>query len=96
MVDSGGMSNSNKCLYCFGDHDGCTASTPRCSASRGSRPEDFTVANYCKAFRRSGLSPADFATKMVVSNPDRCLNVLDIVGMSPSSEPEIRALQVAI
>lgn len=25
---------TNRCPHCFGDHDGCTPSTPRCSASK--------------------------------------------------------------
>lgn len=28
------MKTTNRCPHCFGDHDGCTPSTPRCSASK--------------------------------------------------------------
>lgn len=53
-----------------------------------------TVADYCKAYRASGMTPIDFARHMLAWHKTLCFSIMDSIGMWPSSEPELRALQL--
>lgn len=53
-----------------------------------------TVADYCKAYRTSGMTPIDFARHMLAWHKTLCYSIMDSIGMWPSSEPELRALQL--
>ena len=35
---------TTRCPHCFGDHDGCNPSTPRCSASKAARQGDHSTS----------------------------------------------------
>jgi hypothetical protein len=51
------------------------------------------VADYCARFKASGATASEFARIAMIYLPELCLKVLDAIGMWPSSEPELRALQ---
>lgn len=53
------------------------------------------VADYCKLYASSGKTPEEFARRMLAHMPNLCLQVLEIIGSWPSSEPELAALQKA-
>lgn len=50
---------------------------------------------YCSAFASSGLTPRDFAFRMLSARPELCLAVLEWIGSFPCSDAELRALQAA-
>lgn len=51
------------------------------------------VARYCELYRKSFLEPTSFARHARAYWPELVHDVLNIIGMWPSSEPELRALQ---
>lgn len=59
------------------------------------REEGMTpVQKYCDRWKNSSAETLeDFTRFMVVSFPGLCLEVLNDIGMFPSSEPELRELQ---
>lgn len=51
------------------------------------------VALYCLLFKQSGATPLAFAQHARAHFAELVSAVLDIIGMHPSSEPELAALQ---
>lgn len=53
-----------------------------------------TIADYCRAFAESGQTPIEFARHALAHHRALCCSILDTIGSWPSSEPELRALQL--
>lgn len=65
------------------------------TSGTASQPRDI-VARYCEAFAfccSRGMDAETFARAMRAISPITCDVILDRIGMHPSSEPELAALQ---